>query len=83
MTATPSYTAYPPLALSRGVAWLSYENPRGIRLDAVAHRDLDESLPETDIDADVVVPIARGFALTSGTQRIAGKRSVYLGLRVP
>ncbi len=67
---------------SRGVAWLSYEAPGGLRIDALARTARDATATEGDIDAGVAVPIARSTALTAGTEREKGRRRWYAGLRL-
>jgi len=83
-----AYLPFAPLSLSRAVAWASYEVGGGLRLDAIVHRDLADgplasSPAETDVDGDVVLPLARGIAATVGSSRSAGKRTFYAGLRLP
>jgi len=69
-------------SLSRAVAWLSYEAPGGLRFDALARGARDGSERESDIDADVLVPVRPGIALTAGSERERGRRRSYLGLRL-
>jgi hypothetical protein len=77
------YIPYAPLGLSRSVVWFSYDNSPGVRFDAIVHRDVFGASEETDVDGGIALPIARGIALTFGTQRSLGRRSVYAGLRLP
>jgi hypothetical protein len=78
----PPFLPAEPLALSRAVLWASYENPAALRLDAIVHRDALFGPPETDIDGDVVVPLAHGIAATVGSSRVAARRIFYAGLRL-
>jgi hypothetical protein len=76
-------SAYPPGAsIARATAWLSYEAPGGLRFDAIDRGSSGGSTRETDLDADVVVPLRAGFAFTAGSERERGKRRAYVGLRV-
>jgi hypothetical protein len=76
------YAPYSPNTVSRGVFWTTYDNG-AVRADAIVHRDLVNGPPETDIDGDVVVRVARGIAVTTGTSRRSGRRTAYVGLRLP
>jgi hypothetical protein len=69
-------------SLARAVAWLSYESPGGLRFDALARGARDASGRESDLDADVVVPVRAGVALTAGSERERGRRRSYVGLRL-
>jgi hypothetical protein len=77
------YLPAAPLALSRGVVWASYANPNALRLDVILRRSVTLGPAETDLDGDVVLPLARGFALTAGTSRVRGTRTFYAGVRLP
>ena len=67
----------------RASAWLSYEAPGGLRFDAIERGASGGAVRETDLDADVVVPLHAGFAFTAGSERERGRRRAYIGLRVP
>jgi hypothetical protein len=62
---------------------LKYDNAGALRFDAIVHRDATAGPAETDIDGDVVVPLTRELGVTVGTARIAGRRALYAGLRLP
>ncbi len=68
--------------VSRQVFWATYDNPAGLRVDAIARRDAGLGPPATDLDADVVVPLIPRTALDVGSSRRAGVRRYFLGLRV-
>jgi hypothetical protein len=76
------YAPYAPNAISRGVVWSTYDNG-AFRADAIVHRDAVDGPPETDLDGDVVVRLSPAIAATAGTARIAGRRTSYVGLRLP
>ncbi len=77
---------------SRQIAWATYENPRGLRIDAIAHRDV-ASFAITDVDGDLVAPLAQRLALSVATARHSdvgqvgvlspngGARKFFFGLR--
>ncbi|HMD01613.1 MAG TPA: carboxypeptidase-like regulatory domain-containing protein [Candidatus Baltobacteraceae bacterium] len=66
-------------SLTRSVAWLSYENPGGIRLDAIWRRDVSPSFT-SHVDGDVVVPILRPLSMTIGSGVENSKRRTYIGV---
>ena len=69
-------------AMTRGVAWLSYETG-AVRIDAIAHRDVVASRSiVTGIDGDVDVRVASSAALNFGSYRRGGIRRYTFGLRV-
>ncbi|MEO6991293.1 MAG: TonB-dependent receptor plug domain-containing protein [Candidatus Baltobacteraceae bacterium] len=75
-------TLYGSPSLSRGVAWLSYENPSALRFDALVHRDRNGSgAPAADLDGSATVPLNRSVAATFGTLRRDSRRRFYAGLR--
>ena len=80
LTAQPGGLGTP---LARATAWLSYEAPGGLRFDAIERGASGGAVRETDLDADVVVPLHAGFAFTAGSERERGLRRAYIGLRVP
>jgi hypothetical protein len=72
-----------PLSLSRGVVWASYESPGGVRVDAIVRREVEDGPSTENLDGDIVLPIGHGLGVTVGTARIAERRTVYAGLRLP
>jgi hypothetical protein len=68
-------------SLSRGVAWLSYENPSALRFDALVHRDrYGNGAPAADLDGSATIPLNRSVAATFGTLRRDARRRFYAGL---
>jgi hypothetical protein len=68
-------------SIERDVIWASYETPGGVRADAIMHHSTLPLAAGANLDADLLVPLAHGFALNAGSaQRMSVRRS-YLGLR--
>lgn len=61
--------------------WLSYENPHGIRTDAVWRRDLIDYKPNVHFDASVSGPLVRDLRWIAGTEQRGGTRYVFGGIR--
>jgi hypothetical protein len=75
---------YSPLqspSLQRAVLWASYEGWGGLRLDLIGHRYAGALAPTANLDADVVVPLRAGVALTAGSTRRDVVRRSYFGIR--
>jgi hypothetical protein len=66
---------------SRQVTWASYANGAGLRLDAIAHREIGIGTSGIELDGDAYVPLTHFAALDLGTSRTFGIRHFYLGLR--
>jgi len=62
----PPYGALP--VQNRQVGWATYDNPRGIRIDAIVHRDL-ASRAIMNVDGDLLAPLAPRVALSLGSSR--------------
>ncbi len=68
--------------VSRQVVWATYENPAGLRVDALARRAAGLTAPGIDLDGDVVVPLLPRAALDAGSSRLNGVRRYFLGVRL-
>ncbi len=78
---------------SRQIAWARYENSRGLRIDAIAHRDV-ASFASTNVDGDLLAPLAQRLSLSLATARHSdigqvgvlspngGPRKFFFGLRL-
>ncbi|MBC5801462.1 MAG: TonB-dependent receptor [Candidatus Eremiobacteraeota bacterium] len=77
---------------SRRIGWATYDNPRGIRIDAIAHRAVT-TRATTDVDGDLLAPITQRIRLAAGISRLGdvgqfgvssqlGARKLSLGLRL-
>jgi hypothetical protein len=64
-----------------GSYWLTYENS-GLRIDAIYRRDLLDYHPDPHFDASISAPIAGSMRLFAATERLAGRRSATIGLRL-
>jgi hypothetical protein len=83
---TPAALALPysPLqvpSFERAILWASYEAPRGLRFDLIAHNSTTPLGPSANVDGDVVVPLGTGVALTAGSARRDVLRRSYFGVR--
>jgi hypothetical protein len=67
--------------VSRQLAWATYENPAGLRFDAIMTRDAGLDPGAIGLDGDVLIPLVPHAALDLGTSRRAGVRSYVAGLR--
>lgn len=70
-----------PLPATVGSAWLTYEVPRGLRIDALYRRDLTDFRPDTHFDASVSGPLTSTMRWFASTEKFQGERYVSAGLR--
>ena len=71
-----------PRTVGVGSAWLTYERPGGLRMDAIWRRDLQAWVPHSHLDASIAAPISHGISLWGGTSVRYRRRYVFVGLRV-
>jgi hypothetical protein len=71
-----------PVAASRQILWATYgADTPGLRFDLIAHRDVAATGVAVGLDGDVLLPLARAYAIDVGTVQHA-RRTYYFGLRV-
>lgn len=71
----------PPLPATPASAWLTYENARGLRADAIWRRDLLDYRPQPHFDASVSAPLAGTLRWFAGSERHGGTRYFEIGVR--
>ncbi len=69
-------------SLERDVVWASYEARGGLRADAILHHGTLPGSIGTNLDADVLIPLAPALGLAIGSAQRSTVRRSYLGLRV-
>ncbi len=74
-------TPYEGTAPTVGAAWLTYENPGALRIDAIYRRDLLDAAPFYHVDGDVSGPIAGGLRWYAGVEDRMRRTFVDVGLR--
>jgi hypothetical protein len=81
-TSAPGNSTTPQNAIiSRQLFWSTYTNgPTGLRLDAVAHRDVTSADATFALDVSVFVPVLAHVAVAAGTVQ-HHTRTYYLGIR--
>jgi outer membrane receptor protein involved in Fe transport len=67
--------------VSRQLLWSTYENPAGLRFDAILTRDAGLVPGAIGLNGDVLIPLVSHAALDLGTSRRDGIRSYVIGLR--
>lgn len=70
-----------PQPASVGSAWLTYELPGGMRVDAIYRRDLIGYVPDPHFDASLSAPLSESVRWFAATERRNGVRYVTAGLR--
>ncbi|HEY0798233.1 MAG TPA: hypothetical protein VGD50_03730, partial [Candidatus Baltobacteraceae bacterium] len=75
------YSILGPATTGRGVLWSTYDNPLGLRVDAIVRRDVYAQGVSNSLDGDLVVPLGAKLQLTAGSYRENGLRRASLGMR--
>ena len=70
-----------PRPADTGSAWITYENPDALRVDAIWRQDLIDYLPDAHFDAAISGPLARDLRWFVGSERRYGERYTDVGLR--
>jgi hypothetical protein len=70
-----------PMPATVGSAWLTYDIPGGLRIDAIYRRDLTDYQPDAHFDASVSAPLTGALRWFASTERRHGERYVSAGLR--
>ena len=65
-----------------GAAWLTYENPGALRIDAIYRRDLLDAAPFYHVDGDVSGPIAGSLRWYAGVEDRMRRTFLDVGLRL-
>jgi hypothetical protein len=65
----------------RSVLWSTYDNPSGIRVDAIVYRDGSAGGKEVALDGDIVIPLPPRLRLSVGTRRTNQTRCWSIGAR--
>lgn len=64
-----------------GSAWVTYDVPGGVRLDAIYRRDLLDYMPDAHFDASASGPLAGALRWFAASQRLHGNRFFSAGIR--
>jgi hypothetical protein len=70
-----------PMPATVGSAWLTYDLPDGLRIDAIYRRDVTDYVPDAHFDASVSAPVSGALRWFASTERYHGERYVSAGLR--
>lgn len=65
-----------------GSAWLTYDLPDGLRVDAIYRRDLTDFQPNPHFDASISAPLTSQLRWFAATEKRDGQRYVSAGLRL-
>jgi hypothetical protein len=75
-------TGSPAGDVSRQLLWTSYENPAGLRVDAIVTRDAGLVPGALALNGDILIPLVSHAALDLGSSQRAGVRNYSVGLRI-
>jgi hypothetical protein len=70
-----------PMPATVGSAWLTYDVPSGVRIDAIYRRDVTDYNPDPHFDASFSAPITPVLRWFAATERRHGERYVSAGVR--
>lgn len=70
-----------PMPATVGSAWLTYDLPGGLRIDAIYRRDVIDYVADPHFDASVSAPVTTSLRWFTSTERRHGERYVSAGLR--
>jgi hypothetical protein len=73
--------AHTPLPATIGSAWLTYDVPNGVRVDAIYRRDLTDYRADPHFDASLSAPLTSSLRWFAATERRRGERYVSAGVR--